>query len=270
MDRDKYPPETGRRRFVKGVIGSSALGSVGTAGAAAVNVSTSPTGKGGGSVQAMVIENTDGPAPRGMSQIPVTIEDGYVKGVWPDATVEDGVAKEELGGVEYRSDWFQYCGVEAHPGLAPEADLDNAFRANEGKNYQWQRAAKEEGERYTVEDFADYETWNNDIGEAGVGKPAAATWRSQDAKKSIPVQILRSKRIEEAAEDDEWLAASTEQGFIAWLNKCTHYCCVPGFKHPPAMDSGSENQVLCQCHQSTYDPFTQKLKTFPGRPRPSD
>jgi Rieske Fe-S protein len=86
----------------------------------------------------------------------------------------------------------------------------------------------------------------------------------------IPVQILRSKRIEEQAADDEWLAASTEKGFIAWLKKCTHYCCVPGFKHLPTVNAEQENQVYCQCHQSTYDPFTQKLRTVPGRPRPED
>jgi len=266
MDPDKYPPTSGRRRFVKGVIGSSVLGTVGTAGASAVEVATSPTGEGGGTVEAMVIENTDGPAPRGMSQIPVGVEDGYVTGVWPDGRIEDGVAKEELGGITYRSDWFQYCGIEAHPGLAPEANVDDAFRATDEPPYDWQNLEKEEGDRFTVEDFADYEEWNNDIGDP-VGKPATATWRSQDAEKVIPVQILRSPRIEEAAEDDEWLAASTEQGFIAWLNKCTHYCCVPGYKHPPAMDTERENEVYCQCHQSTYDPFTQKKRTFPSRPR---
>jgi len=40
--------------------------------------------------------------------------------------------------------------------------------------------------------------------------------------------------------------------------------------HLPTVNAEQENQVYCYCHQSTYDLFTQKLRTFPGRPRPED
>ncbi len=51
-DSDKYPADSGRRRFVKGVVGGAALAGVGTTGAAAVNSATSSTGSGGGPTQA--------------------------------------------------------------------------------------------------------------------------------------------------------------------------------------------------------------------------
>jgi hypothetical protein len=43
----------------------------------------------------------------------------------------------------------------------------------------------------TVSDFENFEAWSNGIGEDGIGKPAMATWRSQDLPASgpMPVQI---------------------------------------------------------------------------------
>jgi Rieske Fe-S protein len=218
MDEDKYPPASGRRQFVKGIVGGSVLGALGTASSAAVGTTTNRSGVGGGSVQAMAIENTDGPANGGMVQIPVEIEDGYLKGIWPD-TVEDSAAVTTLGGVRYSSKWFQDCGVQSHPGL---------------------------------------------------GKPATATWRSVEAEGTTPVQVIRSPEIERQAENDEWLAASTDRGFIAWLNKCTHLCCVPsGFKQTARVE-GAANNVYCQCHQSIYDPFSVVSTVFPAKPRPEN
>jgi Rieske Fe-S protein len=82
-ERDKYPADSGRRRFVKGVVGGAALAGVGATGAAAVNSATTSPGAGGGTTQAYAIENTDGPAPRGMPQIPVEVDsEGFLKGVW--------------------------------------------------------------------------------------------------------------------------------------------------------------------------------------------
>ena len=68
---------------------------------------------------------------------------------------------------------------------------------------------------------------------------------------------------------DEWLQASTSEGFIAWLNKCTHFCCVPGYKQAAdAARFGGEDGVYCQCHQSVYDPFSIVQTLFIARPRP--
>ena len=118
---DKYPTESGRRRFVKGVVGGAALAGVGAAGSAAVNSATTSPGAGGGPTEAYAIENTAGPAPRGMPLIPVEIDsEGYLKGVWPDVSTEmQGGIEIEVeetedfrgSGVTYSFDWFQYYGV---------------------------------------------------------------------------------------------------------------------------------------------------------------
>jgi Rieske Fe-S protein len=273
---DKYPEESGRRRFVKGVVGGSALAGVGALGTVTVNSATASPGAGGGATQAWAIENTAGPAPRGMPQIPLEVDDeGYVRGIWPDVEttlqggVEVEVAEMDLGGTTYSSEWFQYCGVEGYQGIQPGYESDNYFRSGSSPAYDWQSSSKEQGDRFHVDDFDDYTEWGNGIGDAGVGKPATGTWRSQDADDVIPIQLLRSERIEQAAQDDEWLQASTDQGFIAWLNKCTHFCCVPGYKQTEdAARFGNANGVYCQCHQSVYDPFSVVQTLFTARPRP--
>jgi Rieske Fe-S protein len=273
---DKYPEESGRRRFVKGVVGGSALAGVGALGTVTVNSATASPGAGGGSTQAWAIENTAGPAPRGMPQIPIEIDsEGYIKGVWPDVqTVTQGgrqvrIAEMDLGGTTYSSEWFQYCGVEGYAGIQPGYESENYFRSGSAPAYDWQSSEKEAGDRFHVDDFSDYEEWGNGIGDAGAGKPATGRWRSEDADDTIPIQLVRSTRVEEAAQDDEWLQASTDQGFIAWLNKCTHFCCVPGYKQTEdAARFGDPNGVYCQCHQSMYDPFNLVQTLFVARPRP--
>src|SRR6056297_478780 len=91
-DEDKYPAESGRRRFVKGVVGGAGLAAVGMTGAVGINSATQSPGSGGGATTAMAIENTAGPAPRGMPQIPVEVtEEGNLKGVWPEVQeIEQG------------------------------------------------------------------------------------------------------------------------------------------------------------------------------------
>jgi Rieske Fe-S protein len=280
-DADKYPEESGRRRFVKGVVGSAALAGIGTATAAGINTATAPSGAGGGITQYFGVENIAGPAPRGMPQIPIEIDDdGFLKGVWPEpkTVTEQGrevtVAEMQLGGVTYSSEWFQYCGVQTYPGVKPDADQDNFFRYTSSPPYEWQQAEVEGGAKVNVSDFEDYETWGNGIGKDGIGKPAMATWRSQDvpASGTMPVQIIRSERIKQmAGRGDEWLSASTEQGFIANLNKCTHFCCVPAFKAlADSSKFGAANEIYCQCHQSVYDPFSITKVSFVALPRPSD
>jgi Rieske Fe-S protein len=276
---DKYPAESGRRRFVKGVVGSASLAAVGTGAAASVGAATSATGAGGGLTQFVGIENTDGPAPRGMPIIPVKVgSDGTLSGVFPD-TVQDGVAQTEIGGTTYSSAWFQYCGVQTYPGVDPNADQDNTFRvaSGAGNTYDWMGDLSA-GDPLTVDMFDDYETWGNGIGRSGLGKPALGAWRSVDVspQETMVVQVLRSNKIQELREnppddiDAGFLrAATTEEGFIAWLNKCTHFCCVPGFKSLAGSAAfGGEDAVYCQCHQSVYDPFSPVDLSFVALPRP--
>jgi Rieske Fe-S protein len=286
-ENDKYPAESGRRRFVKGVVGGAVLVGGGGVGLVGVNSATSSSGAGGGTTPAWAIENTGGPAPRGMPMIPVEVDgDGAIKGVWPEVqTVEQGGRQVEIArtddfkgsGTTYTQEWFQYCGVESYAGLEPNYESDNLFRVGSSPAYDWQDDAYGEGDPLNVDDFGDYETWNNGFGDP-LGKPATATWRSQDAESIIPVQVIRSPVVERlvAGEGDisdsarRWLQAATDQGVVAWLNKCTHFCCVPGWKQTAdAARFGDANEVYCQCHQSLYDPFSVVQTLFTSRPRPA-
>ena len=284
-DDDKYPEQSGRRRFVKGVVGAAALAGVGTGTNAMVNTMTNPSGEGGGSLQYFGMANTEGPAPRAMPQIPVEIDaDGFLKGVWPpvEEVTQGGrtinIARMELGGIEYSNEWFQYCGVQTYPGVVPTADQDNFFRYADSPPYEWQSSEVSAGDKVHVDDFSDYETWGNDIGQAGVGKPAFATWRSQGVPQgqTMPVQIIRSTRVAEAVQQaggevGSWLEASTQDDFIAILDKCTHFCCVPGFKSfADSAKFDAEDEIYCQCHQSVYDPYQIVKKQFVALPRPGD
>ncbi|MFH5798497.1 ubiquinol-cytochrome c reductase iron-sulfur subunit [Haladaptatus sp. CMAA 1911] len=272
---DKYPESTGRRRFVKGVVGSATLSGVGVGAGAALKTATSPSGEGGGTTQYMAVENIAGPAPRGMPQIPIKIDsEGYLKGQFPEAkkVTQNGketvVAEMKIGGMTYSPEWFQYCGVQTYKGVDPESDQDNYFRYKEGASYEWQ-ADVEAGGKVHVDDFDDYETWGNGIGKSGLGKPGTVTWRSQDVDSSqtLTVQVLRSPLIEK--KDNQWVNASTDKGFVAWLNKCTHFCCVPKFKGiAGSAKFNAQDDVYCPCHQSVYDPFSLVKKSFVALPRP--
>ena len=282
MTDDKYPTESGRRRFVKGVVGSATLASVGTGAAAAIGTATSSTGAGGGPTIFMGIENTDGPAPRGMPIIPIEIDsEGALKGIWPKVTTETQEGKEikvaemEIGGVTYSSEWFQYCGVQTYPGVQPSANQDNFFRSSGAASpYQWQKNEVPKGEKLMVEHFENYESWGNGIGKPGLGKPAMGTWRSEDVppQETMPIQVLRSPRIKNYdGPNAEFIKAACPKGFIAWLDKCTHFCCVPAFKaYASSAKFGASDRVYCQCHQSVYNPFSPVQKSYVALPRPGD
>lgn len=287
VDEDKYPTESGRRRFVKGVVGSAALASVGAGGAAALDTATGPLGAGGGRTQFFGIELIDGPAPRGMPIVPLEITDaGELKGVPPTTNAEltDSQLQDGFGGsgIPYTYSWFQYCGVQSYAGLDPETDHDNFFRATVGDSpdYEWMGDV-DDGEPLRVDMFEDYADWGNGIGKAGLGKPAIGRWRSEaEDAQTMPVQVIRSTRVEQMAAGEgeysdlsdsirSFIDAATDRGFLAWLDKCTHFCCVPKFKqYPDSAKFGAEDAVYCQCHQSRYDPFTPVRKDFVALPRP--
>nr|WP_218644685.1 Rieske 2Fe-2S domain-containing protein [Natronomonas gomsonensis] len=277
---DKYPSESGRRRFVKGVVGSAALSGVGVGGAATIDIATQPGGGGGGPTQFAAIQQLGGPAPRGMPYIPLELdEEGFLRGIWPEVetVTQEGVtydvAEMELGGQTYSSAWYQYCGRQNAGGVEPSAEFDNYFRAIGSPSYDWQADELDEGDRIHIDDFEGYEDWGNGLGDDGVGKPAEATWRSEGVEGQLPVTLIRSTRVEELAQEDSpagnWIEAASANGVIAYLNVCTHFCCVPGYKDSEsAAQYDAENGVYCQCHQSTYDPFTPEFGTFIALPRP--
>jgi Rieske Fe-S protein len=285
LDEDKYPSSSGRRRFIKGVVGSAALSGVSATVAANINLATSRSGSGGGTTQFMGIEIRDGPAPRGMPLIPVEVtDDGVLTGKWPaeQEVQRQGqtvtVAQEDVGGTTYSSTWFQYCGVQQYAGVQPGAGANNTFTAKPG-TYEWM-SDLETGTELTVDDFTDYEEWGNEFGKSGLGKPAMADWRNTEDGRPLPVQVMRSTEIPKMINGEQgfhdysqlsgevrsFLEAATDQDFIAWLDKCTHFCCVPGFKTNDF--GGAENAVYCQCHQSIYDPFNPVKQQFIALPRP--
>ncbi|MFC6836255.1 ubiquinol-cytochrome c reductase iron-sulfur subunit [Halomarina ordinaria] len=281
-DNDKYPTESGRRRFVKGVVGAGVLAGVGSGAAAAIGTATDPTGAGGGITEFVGIENTEGPAPRGMPVIPIQIADnGDIGGVWPEVqTVEEQgqeiqIAETQLGGQTYSSEWFQYCGIQTYAGIQPDADQENTFFSAADSPYDWQNEELSEGDPLNVSQFEDYEGFETGVGTPG-GKPAMANWRSQDVEGSqtIPVQVIRSQEVIEMRQQGGPLgefiqAATTEDGFMAWLDKCTHFCCVPAFKaYSDSTRFGAANDVYCQCHQSVYDPYSWIASSFVALPRP--
>jgi Rieske Fe-S protein len=282
-ESDKYPESSGRRRFVKGVVGAASLTALGAVTIGSVQVATSTGGGGGGPTQFFGIENTAGPAPRAMPQIPIEIDDeGFIRGVYPEVREVERqgqtvtVTEEEIGGATYSAAWFQYCGVQNYEGVSPQYDGDNYFRYSGNSDYDWQSESASEGDRINIDDLADYEEWGNNIGTPGLGKPAQVTWRSEGTEETIPVQVLRTSRLQEVIDQTdgpaaEWLEASTQNDTIAWLNKCTHFCCTPGFKTTTqAAEFNAENQVYCPCHQSVYDPYSIVTKRFVAFPRPED
>lgn len=283
MSSDKYPAASGRRRFVKGVVGAASLTGLGATTIGSVQLATSATGGGGGPTEFFGIENTAGPAPRAMPLLPIEIDDeGFIQGVYPEVREVERqgqtvtVAEEEIGGMSYGAAWFQYCGIQNYAGVSPNYDGDNYLRYSSGSDYEWQSETVSAGDRVNVEHFQNYEEWGNNIGRPGVGKPAQTVWRSQDTENTIPVQIIRSTNVERLVEEaegeiGEWLSATTQDGFMAWLNKCTHFCCTPGYKTTSqAAEFGAENEVYCPCHQSVYDPFSIVRRRFVAFPRPED
>jgi len=281
LDEDKYPAESGRRRFVKGVVGAAALSSVGASGAAALDTTTSSAGVGGGSTTYVAIENTGGPAPRGMPLLPITIEGGELQGVWPEYDPARGIAiNDDFGGsgIPYSSQMLQYCGLQTAAGVRPQAEQNNTLLTSTG-TYDWQ-SEYSDGDPLTVDMFENYEEWGNGIGDSGLGKPASGIWRSDGDVKTITIQVLRSPEVPKIANGEgaysdipgpvrTYFDAATEQDFMAWINKCTHFCCVPGFKHlAGSANFDAANKVYCQCHQSVYDPFNPVQKTMVALPRP--
>lgn len=247
-------PGGSRRRFLAGVVGGAAAITTGTVAATALHLSTSNHDT-GGRIKYRGIRKIGGPADP-LPQVPITVDDdGYLHGVWPDET-ENGVPTTTIAGVTYSADWFRYCNFEDHAGFRADADEDTSLRSAADPPYDWQTDATNHGDRLHTSDFDDYETWGNDIGTAGLGKPAIATWRSQNANRPFFVQVMRSERVSEMQEDGEWLHATTDDDFIAWVSHCTHWCAVTAFKaYEDSENFGGEDLVYCPKHQSVFDPF---------------
>lgn len=284
---DKYPVESDRRRFVKGVVGGSVLSGVLTTGAVAVSSATAPSSGGGGFVNYFGAERTAGPAPRGLPQIPIEIDDdGQLLGIWPEPetqTLPDGSefteASMELGGIEYTTEWYQYCGVQTFGGIKPDADGEDQVLRYDAGSYDWMSDV-ENGDPMLTEHFEDYDEWTNDIGEPGQGKPATGTWRSQNVppEQTVPILVIKTDQLNVEEMNDstrEWVEASCPQDedggrYLGYVNKCTHFCCAPGYRTlDDAAAFGAANEIYCNCHNSVYKPFNIIEQQFVALPRPA-
>ena len=83
------------------------------------------------------------------------------------------------------------------------------------------------------------------------------------------MEAAEIRALREELESQEWLDAASEQNFVAWLDKCTHFCCVPTFKGTAqSAQFEAENDVYCPCHQSVYDPYSIVRGSYVALPRP--
>ena len=283
---DKYPVESDRRRFVKGVVGGSVLSGVLATGAVTVSSATNPTGGGGGIMNYFGANRTLGPAPRGLPQIPMEInDDGELLGVWPEPeseTLADGSeyvrSASEIGGVEYTTEWYQYCGLQTFDGVVPDADGEDALFRYDAGGYDWMEDVNQ-GETMLTEHFEDYDEFDTAIGDPGQGKPATGTWRSQEVppEQTVPILVIKTDQLDLDGMDERtrnWIEASCPEDddggrYIAYVNKCTHFCCVPGYRNlGGAPDFGADNKIYCNCHNSVYEPFNPTEDQFVSLPRP--
>lgn len=259
-----------RRKLLGAGIVGGVIGATGAGTAAVIVTKGLPAGGQDNQVNYVGIENVAGPAPCGLPQIPIEIDsEGYLKGVWPTGNGDDGTPSMKIGNVTYSSRWFDYCDLQTAPGFKQDSEQDNYLRVIRGGYYDWQEEELTVGDKLHVDDFGGYREWSNGIGQSGLGKPAMATWRSEGVSHAdvIPVQVLRSSRIEALYDADhplsEWIKHTTQDGFIAWLSKCTDNCCIPAFKRLQASARyGGEDLVYCPCHASMYDPFTLTTESF--------
>ncbi|MDY7082459.1 MAG: ubiquinol-cytochrome c reductase iron-sulfur subunit, partial [Halobacteria archaeon] len=208
--------------------------------------------------------------------IPLKIEGGEIVGRAPEPQEGKLNPTMNIAGVEYSMDWFQYCGVQGYPGVRPSFESNNRFHYSDRA---WHSDMA--GNVMKVSDFDDWQSYQGSAQGAteGLGKPAWGTWRSQDVDQTMPVAIIKTdkQRLLDNAKNDQqrqWINETCPQGFIGWLNKCTHFCCVPqGFQTTNyGCGSGGSvcaaDKVYCQCHQSIYDPFNVVQENMIALPRP--
>ncbi len=275
MDSDNYPNKS-RRRFVAKLVGAGILANVASMGIMSIDLLTQKSGIGGGNITFIGNEMVAGPAPRGMPLIPLTIENGEIIGRAPKPSEGEQNPTIDIAGIEYGMDWFQYCGLQNYPGIQPQFESDNKLYYT---GREWH--SDMDGEVMTVDHFEDWEQYQGSAenAEQGLGKPAWGTWRSQGVEQTIPISIIKTDKqsLLDGAQTDQarqWVDEACPEGFICWLNKCTHFCCVPqGFQTSDygCGESGSvcsANMIYCQCHQSRYDPFQVLSQDFVAYPRP--
>ncbi len=268
--------KTSRRRFLTGVVGGGVAVGVGVVATTTLG-SMTETPNGGGPVTYRGISNRDGPATRALPQVPIRVDaEGYLHGVWPEQPGQDGIVPtKEFGDVRYSANWFRYCDFADYPGFRPDSDADTYLRSAPDPPYDWQARTYHPGEPLNISDFNDYETWDNDIGKAGLGKPALTVWRW--AGSDVPagtinedgywqgsgptpfhVQVLRSPKVHQLRDQGgAWTRASTSAtGFTAWSASCTLNCAMTGFKATRDSEKFEAGDVVyCPHCQSTFSPF---------------
>lgn len=179
------------------------------------------------------------PAGRGIPLLPVEVDDGGVVEGSPRL-----LGRSVL-------DWYRYCGHRETPGLQPgyEPATEALVYAEGERSDPWY--GEKVGEPARVEHFDEPPT----------GAPV--TWRSQgkEGKDVVTAVLLRLDPDAVHAEGVERALvaqAGLSEGFLAFVTFCTHYCCVPGWKHAPeqAKVRDAWDDIFCTCCFSRFDPRT--------------
>ncbi len=238
-----------RRSFVKGC---AIAGTAGVAAAAGFSMGKPISLVQGGTiknVEYIAAKKVGGPAPRGIPLLPLEVgDDGVIRG----SPTLDG---------ESVLDWYKYCGHEGAPGL------QEAYEGDEVLRYFVVPSKLAQG----------FDPWYGDrIGEPvkaehfeEMDRGAAVQWRSQgeEGANIISATIIKTSPERHAFEgvpQDLVMEAGLEDGFVAFVSFCTHFCCVPGWKEAEdqARARGAWDDLYCTCHHSIYDPFTLSSDSF--------
>jgi Rieske Fe-S protein len=228
-----------RRAFVKGCAVAGAAGA-GIAGGLSMAKPLSIQGATRRvDVNYLAAKKVGGPAPRGIPILPLNFaSDGTLEG------------SPTLGG-ESVLDWYKYCGHEDTDGLQEDYEPQDeklVYPPDKGGD-RW--FADYQGEPMKKEHFEE------------VNQGAPVRWRSygKEGNNIISAVVLKVdpesiafEGVDQALVEEAGLA----EGFVGFVTFCTHFCCVPGWKHAPeqAKPRNAWDNLFCTCHYSVYDPFT--------------
>lgn len=182
-------------------------------------------------------ERVGGPADRALPVIPAHVAD--------DGTIEGRLEHPE---------WLYYCGMQDQPALHRDG-VDETIRYAEPIDDADPWFAGRAGEPVRRDDLVDEAEGT----EGFVG--ATALWRGGEDR-GIPVIVCH---LGDEAPDDP----AFEDGVGVFAAKCTHLCCVSEMNVSPLRSAyDAEDELLCSCHLSRWDPASIAVDGFePTEPR---
>lgn len=233
-----------RRKFVKGcavagAAGAGIAGGLGMAKPLSIQGATRRV-----TVEYIGAKKVGGPAPRSIPVLPL--------GFASDGTM---MGSPTLAG-ESVLDWYKYCGHEGTDGLQEDYEpQDENLIVEPPSRDRW--FSDLQGEPLKTSHFEE------------VNQGVPVRWRShgKEGNNVISAVVLKVdpesiafEGVDQALVEEAGLA----EGFVAFVTFCTHFCCVPGWKHAPeqAKPRDAWDNILCTCHYSQYDPFTLTQESY--------